>query len=1771
MSGHNSPIEKHSEAPIDQTPDQPQQAVVETTTNEQTVSVVEPTEEPVADQPVVDAAAVAASVPDISIAEVGDDSVIQEEPHTSFSQIPSDKQQFTTPSRFLPPLKDIDKIVTPKSFHVAKDAAHPGDSSVVNSSPIKNLVSEHDVTSGDIDDHFDEDGLRAVARYLSIDDSSIRAISGNSEIISALISKSSEFQELVSQNEFIKLQLEQNIRSSAKQIESLQEKFSKADNTASLVQEENQALKSKTIQQEHRIQELEDISSINNEHLARLKQIEEEKNLEIKKVREERDTQELENQQTINQLSGTNIEQSKKLNELTKEINETRNDKFTLQLELAKSQNELSYLRDQKEWFDDELKSVQGRFTDLIKKHESEYLVTNSKIATLTARNETLETLNSQNQSTISSLKTKLEQEITKNSKIQTDIELEKSRFLKELASKDELISLTKLQSEQRHTRIQQLESYAEEIKSSLGETVDKLEQELSERTEKVIELQEKLKRTEEVLDAELHKETDLPKLTESSAIIATNGISLSKLYSEYNHLKKQLVLERSQKQKMELQLEAFVNELESKKPALANYRDQVLFYEASLKEMIGKVETVRSEKTEVEKDAKRLRSRIVETENEMVSMKKLLKDLGRQLCYYLIHSKIRDNHEDPLTLSEKNAIEKILAQTGNFDETMETDSDRLISDRLVEFRNIIELRQRNEELLVSIRQLSKQLESREEENNNLESVAIEEAKDAILTLESELDSLNVKLDAVTKERDALKVITEQPSSSNAEARYLNQVNEDLRKKINESERIMADLKEQSSKTVRDLSEKLREVTDKKNEIALQVTASRQSAELAESRLANANKSLDDSHQELKQIRKEIQFWQQQANKQESLLVNKTQELRDLESTISQNRVLINTLEREKAFSDTMQKALQNEIDTLKADKIKLNEFVLNLQSLLKDREESSKQLSAKLNASVENYQSLQQKLSEKEERVLILTSQSELAFKAQNAKLEQVNEISQQLLETRTKLSEKERLVDELRRKIESLKVHPAPAAAASTIPVSTHPSTASQDFEVNQLKEDLRIAEQQVDELSNLAKASETALVNATNSFEQYKVEADAKYQSLVKEKEYVEAEVKRLTELSNTTSQELEAIKSTHVEEVNDLKSKLNEFKFKADRYDNLERDYQAKVVSIRKDLETHINVYNDVQNKYKSEMTKNTLLGSQIETLKNEVESKGNEIKQLNDELQAVKESLQLKQESLTSEKSQLETELSISNNKIVELKEQNDLLLNQLELTKGSSTGEEELGGDFRQVVSYLRHEKETSEAKLLVAVEENQALKVNLEKLQYELSIANSALSNANQINLDVNLKEQAELSSQLEQLHILKESNSTLRQENSKKSEEIEKLNNKLVSMTNELEPLRSKVNELSTQIEFEKQQASLLSEENGRLKSTTAQSDSATVISLRERLKEITQQANAKITSLNEKIKAYQTEIAQLKSGLEDTAEKASSPEEIEKVKQEIESTKQELASAKSEIEDLNNKLKAAKQDSNKYINTLTQEKNNLVIQLSTKQAELREQFNQEKEQLRKSLKEEFEKQAGSSVANEEEAQKKYQELEQSVNKRKEELEKEYQEKLSSNADSTKEIAELNAKFERKLEEEKASVKAQIEKMFEVKIKMLNKKVERLEKQTGNAPPASLPVVPNATAPAPAIVSAKPAVAASESASATVANAAAAAAAAAQQNQPGSSKFLGYPFTESTLTVHRPTVEKPEAKKFSPTPNPVGQDGKKRTNQGQQQNPPFKKRDHH
>lgn len=1750
-----------------------------------------------------------------------------DEINTSVLQAPISNQQFATPLKSLPPLKDIEPIITPKSFSVARDSG--AEANAVSSSPLVHAKnprdfgdnSGHDLTNDDTFAHENDGSNKTVCAFLGVESLSTL----NDDIVNKLQQKASQFGELKSENTFLKLNQEQAVQIQDKKFKFLQLKLEKLDKQNYEIRRERDDL---TNEKETSHQTISKLREENAAIRDRLSQSENETNKyssEYSDQISERDQEILKLNDTLSKLTKTNIEQSQHINQITKELNETRNDKFSVKLEFNKVSNEMSYLKNQKSWYEEELKSVQQRFTDLIKKHESEFLLRSNKLAGLSSKNEALERLNKTHQDTITELQQNLEAEISKASSLDSKFEIEKIKFTKELKNKDELLELTQVQSLQRAERIEQLESYIEEIKDKLGNSVNALEIEVSEKNETIAILEEKLRRTEEVLDEELHKETDLPKLSESAEMIAlthSNGISLSSLYSEYNHLKKRLVLERSQKERLSNQLESFVAELESKKPTIANHAEQVKFYENSLQEMIGKIESIRLEKLDSERECNKLKSRLSEYNNDLVSMKKLCKDLGKQLCYYLIHSKIRDSNEDPLTLAERKAIENILERSGNNDGSKESDTDQLISERLVGFASIIELQQKNEGLLSVVRQLGKKLESREEEfNGGLESAAIDEAKEAILTLESELDSINIKLEAVSKERDVLKSMSDANSytGSKGELKFLSDANNDLKSKLSDTEKFLKELQAQSNSTLKDFNDKLRKITNEKNELSLKFSSTKHSADLADARFANAQKAMENSRDELKQFKKDVEFWKNQASKQESLLINKSNEVRDAENRINRDAITINNLKTEKDVWNSYQKTMNEDIAQHRADKANLNEFVINLQSLLKERELSSNELSNRLTRSIENYQVLQERLNEREERIFILSNQSELALKAQNAKLEQVNELSQQLLEYKTKMSQKTLLVESLTNRIKELDESLSRNNNLEGFkPLSD--SNSKQDestenilIELEKVKHDLRIAEGQVSEFSSLAKAAESALINSTNTFENFKVDSDNKCSNLIKEKQALEHEIRTLTYSLNQARQEFNEAEKKHSAEVEELKLNIQESSMKANAYDDMQRDFEGKFESIVKDLETQSKISSDNQNKYHQELQRNEDLVNQVNQLKNEYQNLESSVGKLKSDLNTTKELLDKKDEVLEEERQVIQEELDSSKLKLKDLRDQNNLLLNQLELSKLPSTSEvskDSSNADLKEVVSYLRREKDAAEARLTSYSEDQNRLEQRLHQVSSELDAAKSELmkSHSNSNKLDNDMKEHNRLLEQVQQLNILRESNTTLRNENSLNVKRISELENELQAIATKLPPLEKRVAELSMQNDVKEQTIRLIKEENEKNKAklesnggnVAVDSDLEDIKAMKQRFTNLKNEFQNKLLAHRSKTKELEKTVDLLKSELADSNQnlvdaKSNYDEELAKVRKNSElndlnfKSNDQLDKLTQDLKEARQKVESLQAESELKMKTLTAEKETLESELVSLKSKidtvesnqpkekaleeklntLKSQFEDEKSELRDKLSTEFENklneelskrngdQQVTQIRNEAESEfkAKYKDLEGTIEDRKLTLEKELNDKFEkelntkveeevskrissgeSSGDEKQirdslikqhedEITKLKEDFNAQLVKEKESVKNVTEKKYEIKLRMLNKKLDKLEGKklpdqsnlvTPSVPTGNLSVTPTLP-PTPNIAQVSPQQEDS-----------------ASPSQSTSKLPLGHQYTESTLTVHRPTVDR-------------------------------------
>lgn len=1275
-----------------------------------------------------------------------------------------------------------------------------------------------------------------VAKFLQVDLAIITKC--NTSIIAAVTEKITQFTSLSLEQDFLQVQLEQTTQLGTKRIAALEEQLKVAAGEVATLQQQQQS--SVTVSTTTSA-ELELSRGQVSQLTTQVSQLQDEINqltTDLDRQRQHAQAQSLEAQQHADAATLSKVELQQRINSLTQSLSQAENDQFASKLSLAKLENRIKYLEDDLNWHQQELALAQSRYSQVVQQHHLEQTTQLDTLAQLTTRNQQLEELNKGLKSTIDETNLLLQKEITKAADAEHSNKAELLRLREVTDRANQVMEATQRQLDQRQQRIDELEAYIDDNKRRTDEVVETLKKKLSQDAHRITELEDKVRRAEEALSLEIQRDSELPALTNGLTLIALEGnISLTDLYTEYSHLKKQLVMERFQKDKVTHQLSQFVRELEKRKPQLQAYQEQVKLYEKQLSDMTGKVELVRIEKDEANKAINRLRLKNILKENQLVAAHKLTRDLGRQVCYLLIHGRDDDT---PLLADERKVVDKIIAQTSVGDASEVSDTGMLISSRLVDFKDIITLRQQNERLLVSIRELSSKLQERENQHVDLELTAIDEAKQAISLLQGELDSLTTKYDAAVRERDALKQLRAQPT----EGLVLAQANADLRQQLAATQKVLEDLRQESRLTITKLQDSVHLVTKDNNQLQLDLSRAQLAAKLAETRMELAQKQQHNLEDEVKQLAQEIGFWREQSTKQEQALVTKLNQLHDADTELGESKLAHQLATRENHYLTLEVSRFKDEAVKLRADKTQLHSFISNLQDLLKEREELAKKLGGEVLEAIGQYKDLQQKLAEREERVALLAQQTELAFKAQNAKVDQVNAISRELMETRDQLAAKQREVDRLLQR----------QAEPAKMPIDA----SSDDFEVQQLQADLRAAEAQVEEFSNLARASEQALILTTSLFDDYKQQTDAKIAELETQYSKVEAERVALATKVDELTNKLEEETTKHNQERAQLKLDNEQALLKANSYDTMKEDYERKLVVLAGDVDSQNQLAQQNQDKFQAELKKSGEQVGVITQLQSQVDEYRTKVENANRQVEEWKAAALVS----TSSNPQEDEKVEKLQQQIAELQDHNKLLLNQMELAPtGDSDGE---------LVAYLRRETNRLEAQLASLEDEAKLLQIRVSKLEIDLAQAKleveftrSQLASA----VTKSVREEEKLSEQLTQINILRESNTTLRNEREAKAAKLEELTKQVAAALAQLDPLKAQVTALTTELEQAKLRARLVQEDGEKLRNDAAKASTdeleQQISSLKEKHRERVMQANTKLSNQNETISRLNAQL--------------------------------------------------------------------------------------------------------------------------------------------------------------------------------------------------------------------------------------------------------------------------------------------------------------------
>ncbi|NXX49387.1 TPR protein, partial [Tricholaema leucomelas] len=230
---------------------------------------------------------------------------------------------------------------------------------------------------------------------------------------------------------------------------------------------------------------------------------------------------------------------------------------------------------------------------------------------------------------------------------------------------------------------------------------------------EKISKLEKELENANDLLSATKRKgailsEEELAAMSPTAAAVAKvvkPGMKLTELYNAYVETQDQLLLEKLENKRINKYLDEIVQEVEAKAPILKRQREEFERSQKAVASLSAKLEQAMKEIQRLQEDADKANKHasVLERENQRLEIQ--VKDLSQQIRVLLMElEEARGNH---VIRDEEVSSADI------------SSSSEVISQHLVSYRNIEELQQQNQRLLVALRELGEAREKEEQETTS--------------------------------------------------------------------------------------------------------------------------------------------------------------------------------------------------------------------------------------------------------------------------------------------------------------------------------------------------------------------------------------------------------------------------------------------------------------------------------------------------------------------------------------------------------------------------------------------------------------------------------------------------------------------------------------------------------------------------------------------------------------------------------------------------------------------------------------------------------------------------------------------------------------------------------------------------------------------------------------------------------------------------------------------------------------------------------------------
>ncbi|XP_062093054.1 nuclear-pore anchor [Humulus lupulus] len=1151
--------------------------------------------------------------------------------------------------------------------------------------------------------------------------------------------------------------------------------------------------------------------------------------------------------------------------------------------ELARSQAACTRFSQEKEllerhnaWLNDELTSKVDNLIELRRKHADLEADLSSKLADAERQLEECSTSLNWNKERARELETKLTSLQEELCSTKDAASANEEQLSAELSTVNKLVELYKESSEEWSKKAGDLEGVIKALETHLDQVQndykERLENEVSARQQfekEVTDLKLKLEKCEAEIERS-RKENELKLLplsnftteawinsavtndtvendrmlvpripagvsgTALAASLLRDGWSLAKMYSKYQEAVDALRHEQLGRKESEAVLQRILYELEEKAELILDERAEHERMAEAYSMINHKLQISTSEQANLEKSLQELKADLRRHERDYNLAQKEIIDLQKQVT---------------VLLKECQDIQIRCGSSGQDNDTsivpfgmiIDSDAEKVISERLLTFKDINGLVEQNVQLRSVVRSLSEQIENKEMEFKEKLEMELKKHTDeasarvvAVLQRAEEqgqmIESLHTSVSMYKRlyeEEHKLHSVLPLPVEAAPEDRRTN-----FKLLLEGSQETTRKAQEQAAERGKRLEEELEKsrveitsIRSERDKFALEANFSRE-------RLDRFMKEFEHQRTESNGIlARNVEFSQliidyQRKLRENSESVNAAEELsRKLNMEVSvlkhEKEMLVNAekraLDEVRSLSERVHR-LQTSLDTIQcAEQVREEARAAER----KRQEEYTKQIQRE-------WAEARKELQEERDNVRALTQEREQTIKSAMRQVEEMGKDLSNALhavaaaETRATLAEVK--LSDLEKKIKSSDVKDLDIDGASGSS-SIFGSEVVLDLraakeEIEKLKEEAHATKDHMLQYKSIAQVNEDALKQMECAHENFKVEAEKLKRSL-------EAELlslrEKVSELENECSLKSEEVASAAAGKEEDLSSALAEIRSLKD--ENSAKASQImtmeiQVSALKEDLDKEHQRWRASQANYERQVI---LQSETIQELNKTSKALGllqEEASELRKLVDAQKcENNELKSKWGAEKAAALELK-NDAEKKYNELNEQNKILHSRLEalhiqlaekdrsssgLSSGTAGPDALSDADLQKVIQYLRRTKEIAETEISLLKQEKLRLQSQLESALAAAETAQSSLHSERSSSRTLLFSEEEIKSLQLQvrEMNLLRESNVQLREENKHNFEECQKLREVAQKANVEFENLEKLLKESQIQVE--------------------------------------------------------------------------------------------------------------------------------------------------------------------------------------------------------------------------------------------------------------------------------------------------------------------------------------------------------------------------------